>query len=303
MQKIVTTVIESSNFPDISVDTLATVYNTGNIVEVITASRQYNTLLPYRKLNKNQFVNTETGEIGFYNRSVGKASQSSLTKTFTKLRRIINQNFVGDETELFLTLTYATYMEDLLRVRKDFKRFIASLRHHVPVEYVACIEPQASGSWHLHVLLKRLDGVKLTVSKPLLEKLWKQGIPFVEPLPFTDNFGAYFTARLIDIDELEGEEHSLQRQKKSIIKGQRLRYYPSGLHIYRCSRGIKRPVPQRLLYGEAMQMVRSLKPCYQTKKNIIIKNADGTERTVNEIFYQQFQKTEGRNHNAKNNPN
>lgn len=290
MQKIVTTVIESSNFPDISVDTLATVYNTGNIVEVITASRQYNTLLPYRKLNKNQFVNTETGEIGFYNRSVGKASQSSLTKTFTKLRRIINQNFVGDETELFLTLTYATYMEDLLQVRKDFKQFIASLRYHLPVEYVACLEPQQSGSWHLHVLLKRVDGVSLTLSQGMVNRLWKHGIAFVEPLPFSDNFGAYFTARLIDIDELEGDGHSLQRQKKSIIKGQRLKFYPSGCHVFRCSRGIKRPVPQRLSYGEVMQIVEACTPCFKIKRNIVIKNEDGSERTVNTVFYEQFKK-------------
>ena len=85
-----------------------------------------------------------------------------------------------------------------------------------------------------------------------MDKLWKSGKSHVEPLPFSNNFGAYFTARLIDIDELENG-HSLQGQSKSIIKGERLRCYPIGCHVYRCSKSIERPVPQRLPYGKALQ--------------------------------------------------
>lgn len=304
LKKTKTTVIESSNLPSISQDQLSTVYDTGNIVEVITASRQYQNLAAYRKIDKNHFVNTETGEIGCFKHSNGKVSQSSLSRTFANLRRTINENFVGDNSELFVTLTYARLTTDTTQVRNDFKHFIASLRRYVSVEYIVCIEPQNSGSWHLHVLLKRFDNVKLTISKPLMDKLWRHGITHIERLPFADNFGAYFTARLIDVDELEEYgKHSEHGQKKSIIKGQRLKFYPAGLHIFRCSKGIKRPIPKRLPYSEVLKMVETLKPCYQTKRNIIIKNADGTERTVNEIFYQQFQKSEGGNHCEENNSN
>lgn len=281
---------ESSKFENIALENISTIYDTGNIVEVITSSQPCQKICQYKKLDKDRFVNVETGEIGFYKHTSGKTSSANLSKTFTNLRRIINQNFVGDDTEKFLTLTYGECMTDTTQVRKDFKQFIASLRYHLPVEYVACLEPQQSGSWHLHVLLKRVDGVSLTLSQGMVNRLWTHGISFVEPLPFSDNFGAYFTARLIDIDELEGDGHSLQIQKKSIIKGQRLKFYPSGCHVFRCSRGIKRPIPQRLSYGEVMQIVEACTPCFKIKRNIVIKNEDGSERTVNTVFYEQFKK-------------
>ena len=125
-----TTIQESLILPKIPSEAISTIYNIGNIIEITTASRQYDHPTQYRKIDKDEYVNIETNK-----HSKGKTSQSSLSKTFTSLRRIINLNFVGDCTELFVTLMYVYFIEGTAQIRMDFKRFFLSLRYHVPVEY------------------------------------------------------------------------------------------------------------------------------------------------------------------------
>lgn len=69
-------------------------------------------------------------------------STDGIRKSLTTLRRIINLNFNGDDSELFLTLTYATWMNDTTRLYEDFNRFKTALRYYYSFEYVCIAEPQ-----------------------------------------------------------------------------------------------------------------------------------------------------------------
>lgn len=126
---------------------ITTVYETGNIVELVTPYHRNDSLSKIRRLNKAQYVNLETGEIKEYKSGSNRSNNiQSIQRSLTNLRRIINLNFTGDDTERFLTLTYSTLMTDTNKLYKDFKNFISSLRKIYPVEYVLVAEPQQSGS-------------------------------------------------------------------------------------------------------------------------------------------------------------
>ncbi len=283
MKKII-----ASNAVNIADSKITTVYKTGNIVELVTPYNRNNSLKKIRKLNKTQYVDCETGEIREYKRGSNRSNNiQSIQRSLTNLRRIINLNFTGDDSERFLTLTYSTLMTDTNKLYKDFKNFICSLRKHYPVEYVTIAEPQQSGSWHLHVLLKSFTIKKLHIPIETLSELWTHGYSYIEKLPFSDNFGAYFSVHVTDI--YSNDKYTAKSNiSKSVIKGGRLHFYPPNFKIYRCSKGIKRPLPTKMTYGEAKKLTYGMKLCYSCSKQIISVDELGNEKTLNSICYEQF---------------
>ena len=204
-----------------------------------------------------------------------------------QLRRIINLNFTGADSERFLTLTYATLMTDTSKLYKDFKSFIGKLRKHYAVEYIVVAEPQQTGSWHLHVLLKSQTTRKFRIAIETLSELWTHGYFHIEKLPFVENFGAYFAVRVTDF---YSEDSAINNAPKSVIKGGRLHFYPPNFKIYRCSKGIKRPLPVQMTYGEAKKLTDGMKLCYSCSKQIISVDKEGNEKTLNTVSYEQYKK-------------
>ena len=101
-------------------------------------------------------MDTETGEAIPYKTSTARANNpNSLQKTFITLRRIINNNFTASDSERHVTLTYREHMTDYHQCVKDFKNFWLRFKRKYPsAEYIRVIEPQQSGRWHIHVLIK-----------------------------------------------------------------------------------------------------------------------------------------------------
>ena len=60
-----------------------------------------------------------------------------------------------------------------------------------------------------------------------------------------DNVGAYLSAYLtnaiVDADDEDEDTVEVDGVKKAVIKGGRLHMYPTGMKIYRCSKGLKKP--------------------------------------------------------------
>ncbi len=285
MKKIIT-----SNVINVDKNKITTVYQTGNIIELVTPYFRNNNLKRIRKLNKTQYIDCQTGEIKEYKQSTSRSNSiQSVQRSLSKLRRIINLNFNGDDSEKFLTLTYSTLMTDTNKLYKDFKNFISALRKHYPVEYISIAEPQQSGSWHLHILLKSLSIKKLHIPIEILSELWCHGHSHIEKLPFTDNFGAYFAVCVTDIysDDKYANNFNIS---KSVIKGDRLHFYPQNFKIYRCSKGIKKPIPMQMTYGEARKLTKNMELCFSSSKQIISVNEEGNEKTLNSISYEQYTK-------------
>lgn len=203
-----------------------------------------------KKLNRDEMVNRQTGEITEIHHVTSRAdtkNYESLRSTFKRLKRLIGANFQGGYSELWCTLTYkASPMTDPVRLYADFKRMMRRIRRLTGkyIAYIVVIEPQASGSLHAHLLLKTIDHSRLYIPNKQLAKAWGQGFVNVKRLNDSDNVASYVMAYVSDIDlnNLEGT-YKDSKASKRIVKGGRLALYPIGMQIYRRSRhGIKDPI-------------------------------------------------------------
>lgn len=97
----------------------------------------------------------------------------------------------------------------------------------------------------------------------VMQKFWGQGFTKTKALNGVDNIGAYFSAYLADMpldelselsvsDQFEVRTHCSIEQKefsdekgtlkrKQFVKGARLYLYPTGMKLFRTSRGIRKP--------------------------------------------------------------
>ena len=229
-------------------------YVYGNTLEMTTANGQQEQTI--KVIEGKRYVNLDTGEIHDMDTSNNSRFDNlkSTKQTMKKLRRIIAHNFTGGENQLWITLTYREHVINPEVVYKDFKAFIRRIRHSFGhVEYIAVIEPQASGRWHLHVLLK--NDSELTIPNNDLAKLWGKGYTKTKRLRIADRVGNYLIAYLSNLQI--GDEGS---QNKSIVKGARLYMYPKGIRIYRTSRGIEKPLEITTTKGELMETYKINSP-------------------------------------------
>jgi len=208
-------------------------------------------------------------------------NQRSLRHIFNELRYLINCNFYEEDSkrQLFITLTYKENMQDDKRLMKDFNKFIMRLKHNYSEHefcYIAIVEPQERGAWHVHLLLKSLNREILYLDYDAVERLWGHGATRTEALK-CDNIGSYFIAYLSNaeltnesIAALEINESDIKiKDGKRYIKGTRLKWYPDYMKIYRNSRNVSKPDRARAndIAVEAMETVFP-KISYQHVKEI-----------------------------------
>lgn len=239
-----------------------------------------------RKISKSQYVVIGTGEIKEYQQTDTKQADS-LRKTFTNLRQLINTNFHVNDSELFLTLTYAENMQDPERLYTDYKKFFMRLRYSLEnreLAYIAIAEPQGRGAWHLHVLLKSTDGKHLYIDNRQMQELWGLGWTETKRLK-GDNPGAYFVAYFQNTEEEHPGLIADPRKAKKFKKGGRLKFYPKDFKFFRTSRNIEKPVIEKTtyekvlaeygqpIYGQAFQLVEG-----EEVKNTIIKQQFNKKR-------------------------
>lgn len=290
------------NGRQISPGEYVTVTQMGHVVEVQHMTRN-NSACHIKKLDADRYMVIETGEILEFEKAETRAeSEHSLRMTFKRLRYLINGNFHGNRNELFITLTYAENMTDRERLMKDYEKFMKRLRYRLKLktadlDYLSVVEPQRRGAWHMHVLL-RFNGQKSAyVPSDQLENIWGHGFVKIRRIDGIDNLGAYLTAYLADIelpDELEslkeveklqGREivyKEIEGERKAVVKGGRLWRYPSGMNLYRSSKGIVPPERQKMLYKDIKKVVGSVRPHYSTSITV---ERDAFQNT---ITYHQY---------------
>lgn len=306
----------------------------GNVVECQTfmvTPRQPDAV----KIDRDHYVTRSDGEVHEYKHATNKSESSdSVRKSLATLRRIINANCIKPECVRWVTLTYRQEdgcpVRDTDRVRSDYEKMWKKLLRWCSVnqigkpEYITVLEPQASGSWHLHCVWiweqkapnipKNRDVlVKLGLDPelPTLESMWGQGFVSIKSVSDDcDNIGAYMSAYLADIpldDVLQQPNASgdlihaeiKEVNEKRYIKGGRLHYYPSGINIYRCSRGIRRPTVEWTTFADAKKEMIPLGSEITYKKHIDINGPDkmGDVRTVQSIttIYYNTKKAKNKN--------
>ncbi|EUB26220.1 hypothetical protein HMPREF1514_0180 [Streptococcus sp. AS20] len=204
-----------------------------------------------------RYVNLETGEIHDMDTSNSSRLDNlkSTKQTMKKLRRLVAHNFSGGgDNQLWLTFTYREHVIDPVQVYKDFKAFMRRLRSkYGHVEYIAVIEPQESGRWHLHVLMK--NETTLSIPNDVVATMWGKGFTKTKRLRRADKVGNYLIAYLSNLQI--GDKDS---QSKATVKGARLYMYPKGIRIYRTSRGIEKPLEITTTKGELMETYKINSP-------------------------------------------
>ena len=229
-------------------------YLYGDTIEMTTANGQQEQTI--KVISGKRYVNLETGEIHDMDTSSSTRLDNlkSTKQTMKKLRRLVAHNFTGGANQLWITLTYRNHVTETAIVYMDFKAFIRRIRNQFGnVDYITVIEPQASGRWHLHVLLK--NDSELTIPNNDLAKMWRKGFTKTKRLKRADKVGNYLIAYLSNLQI--GDEGS---QNKAIIKGARLYMYPKGIRIYRTSRGIEKPLEITTTKGELIETYKINSP-------------------------------------------
>lgn len=289
----------------------------GFVTELMYSSF-HNDIPRIRKLDTDHYIvlgpdGNQVGDVREFNHFENRASSvNSLRQTFRKLRNVINANVTDVDLVRFITLTYrqddGVPMTDTYRLYRDFEHFnkrfqrwCAKNEHGRP-EYINVVEPQGSGAWHCHVLFF-WDKKAPYLPNELIRETWGQGWVTVRALKSQlgkecTNVGAYLTAYLGDLDlqsaidarmdvtkfeckevvtEQEGE-----RRSKYFLKGARLFLYPPGMSIFRCSRGVKRPVETEMPYSQAKEKVSAATLTFQS--NLLIQ-VDGKSKYLTKRYY------------------
>ncbi len=271
----------------------------GNVIELRVMERSYSNLTHTHRLNKNEYYDDRTGEVKSY-RHKETNRKRNMNRSFEKLRQLINTNFIGEINELHITLTYKEMMTDFDKAAKDFKRFWEKFKYHYSnMEYIRVIEPQHTGSWHIHMLVKSKEYQYLTIPYEQISKLWGHGFIYITKTTECDNVGAYFTALFKNINAFENDsiEHT---DRKCIVKNARLNFYSPNKRFYGYSKGIVQPTKFTTTYEEALKLVdeRTLTYMSATEINVIYENTD-EQVTVNRIARYQFNKKRVKKNNVQ----
>lgn len=120
------------------------------------------------------FTQVERGERGEGDRERNRARAARRAKTQIRRRCKMIQ------ADAMLTLTYRENMQDMERLQRDVKAFVARLRALGPFEYVMCIEKQKRGALHVHMAcqsfpawMKNEQGIKVK-SYNLIRSIWRR---------------------------------------------------------------------------------------------------------------------------------
>ena len=160
------------------------VFEGNGIVEVESMQKSPFSLNRFVRLSKTEYVDKETGEIKKYQKKDKRQENpNELRKTFKALRRLINYNFCAGNNERHITLTYGNLQKDYKQVNSDFRQWWRKIKKYFSsLEYICVTEYQASGSIHLHVLVKDIDNEDLPLDQTLLNETWSKGFSEVTDL-------------------------------------------------------------------------------------------------------------------------
>lgn len=290
----------------------------GNITEIMY-SEKINHQIYIKKISDTEYIDLRTGEVKQCNKIANRSQNiNSIRLSLGRLRDYINTNVIDVKKCRWVTLSYAENMTDTKRLYIDFDKFNKRAKYYLSkkgysYEYIVAMEPQGRGSWHAHLLMifdQQAPFIKNDSEDPneiTMASLWGHGFTKTKKLDKVDNVGAYLTAYLGDIDFQEYKDLTEEEKKgmtftdikevecdgvkKSILKGARLHMYPPKFNLYRCSRGIKKPVITYETEKEAQKKVSAATLTFE--KTIELNDQDSLySNTINYRHYNSIRSDE-----------
>lgn len=297
-------------------DDVVRIKEMGNVIEVMFQEKR-NTVNVIKKINANQYIDTRTGEVkDFVHIENRGQAVNEVRKSLGRLRDYINTNVTDISKCKWVTLTYAENMTDTERLYSDFKKFNMRMKYYLSkqgykYEYIVAMEPQGRGAWHAHMLMIFDSKPPYMDNDTVMAKLWGHGYTKTKNLDGSiDNLGAYLTAYLGDMELQEGidavglsniidkqnrfkydvsqveVEEDGKKVSKSFIKGLRMVLYPPKFNIYRCSKGINKPVVIYDLEKNAQKKISAATLTFERT----IKLTDSDSDYINHINYRYYNK-------------
>ena len=274
----------------------------GNIIELMHSDRK-NSKITIKKVSNDEYIDLRTGEVKTFNKINNRAGDlNSVRQSLGRLRDLLNTNITDTSKCRWVTLTYAENMTDSKQLKKDFEKFNKRMRYKgYKYEYIVAMEPQGRGAWHAHMVMIFNDKAPY-IDNNVMAEIWGHGFTVTKKLEDVDNVGAYLTAYLGDMDmqdynKLSDNEKNSMRiygikevdvegstEKKSILKGARLHMYPPKFNLYRCSKGIKKPI---VSYEKEIEVQKKISAGTLTfEKTIEISDSDSQfKNTINYRHY------------------
>lgn len=285
---------KKTDFQGIKKDSIVRYKKTGNVSEILFMSTRSRGS-QIKKLNKEEYIVLKSGLVLNFNHIENRADDlKSVARSLALGRDMINSNVDDPKNCRWLTLTYAENMTDPKRLWLNFKVFIRDARNkYGKFEYITAAEPQGRGAWHMHTLLI-FDHKAPFMKNEDISDLWAQGFVTVKKIDDVDNVGAYLTAYLGDyaLEDYDGNINGIKGIKtavvngkeKKFVKGGRLHMYPPGFHIFRWSRGVRRPEVERMKYEKAKEKVGTAIPTY-TETKTLTDEKSGFESILSREYY------------------
>lgn len=258
----------------------------GNIVQ-IQALENRNHMSVIQRLDNDTYLNKRTGEVGeICHMTSREQDKKSLARSMRELREVINTNVTDTNRVRWVTLTYAENMTDTSRLYDDFRKFNQRFQYYLDkkgyakAEYISCVEPQARGAWHCHVLYIWQTKAPF-IPNEVLAEIWGHGYTNTKALKNIDNVGAYLTAYLTDISLDDAQKNGInfdniskgkETNDKYYVKGGRLALYPANARLYRYSCGIKKPTIEYMSPERAFEFVKDAVKTYE--KHVKIHDTD-----------------------------
>lgn len=261
----------------------------GNIREVQFMAGN-NNYCPIQNISKDKYLDKQTGEIKERKKSDNRyQSPKSVRKSINRLMDLIKCNATMPSHCKWLTLTYANAMTDPKKVYEDGKMFLRRLQRHLDNSEeifdsqksfvrITVAEPQGEmngNSWHLHIILI-FNAPAPFIDNEVIAELWGYGMTDTHKVYDAEGLALYFKAYLSDIEYTEEPvvdglaeepenvvEKNVNGWNKKFIKGERLKYYPTGMPLFSASRGMKRPIVEKISNKEAMERVENCKMVYR----------------------------------------
>lgn len=228
-----------------------------------------------KKVSKGMYVNTITNEYIKAKEYISRGENFSLLKkSADNLYKLIHSNFYKN-IGYHCVLTYRNPPADTEEVYHDFKIFWQKIRYRYPdMGYISILEPTQKGVWHIHLLLKDVKNSTMFLSYYTIRECWTNGICYISKMRKDVDYGQYFRKKITADNEL-------------------LQFYKPGVRYFRHSRNIKKPVTFTANKYEINNLIEKghykLNEQYSLSINSL--DFDGSESTLNKIYYKKFKKS------------
>lgn len=269
----------------------------GNVVEVIY-SQHKKTDIEIQRLNKYEYYDKRTGEVFAISAAESRFDDlANVRKSLVAGRDMINANCANPDNVRWATLTYADNMQDTKKLYNDYRNCIKRLHEEYgEFNYITAAEPQGRGAWHMHSLLC-FDTKAPYIANESLSRCWKQGFVNIKSVQNTNNVGAYLSGYLIDMPESDYlkqqyalvnpnvvEHEDSEGLTKRYVKGARLPLYPAGMHIFRWSKGCKRPEEYQMPYQQVSELLQGATKTYENAFEVFNDDGISVNRVKHEFY-------------------